>query len=75
MVDVEQKLDFLHSFIDTSKSAIAIESSPNGRYAAIQDYHHRILIYVGFRIYLTIYLVVLVRLADGISMHSLCFEY
>ncbi len=44
--DVEQKLDILHAFKDRSKSAVIIEQSPSGRYAAILDSHHRILIQV-----------------------------
>jgi hypothetical protein len=48
VADVELKLDILHKFMDMSKSAISIEASPNGRYAAILDCHHRILIQVCF---------------------------
>ena len=45
-VDTEQRLEILHAFKDRSKSAVVIEPSPNGRYAAILDAHHRIIIQV-----------------------------
>ena len=46
IADVEQKLDILHAFKDRSKLAVSIEASPNGRYSAILDFHHRVLIQV-----------------------------
>ena len=62
--DTEQKLEILHAFKDRSKSAVVIEPSPNGRYAAILDAHHRIIIQVRYLMDLNMSLNC--RLAGGI---------
>jgi len=45
-VDQDIKLQVLHAFKDNSKTAVSIETCQNGRYSAILDSHHRVLVQV-----------------------------